>query len=61
METDRAEAGARRTVPVASTGALGGGSPVTLLWACERYDGQLWQLVAMAANDDERRAFLRGE
>lgn len=61
METERAEAGARRAVPVASTGALGGAGPLRLLWACERFDGLLWQLVAMAADEQERRAFLRGD
>lgn len=56
----RLEPGARRAVPVASTGALTStdGSP---LWACEQYDGLLWQLIAMAGTEQECRAFLRGE
>ena len=51
-------AGARRTVPVASTGALAR-EPAAQLWACEQFDGLLWQLVGMAGSEQECRAFLR--
>jgi hypothetical protein len=53
--------GARRVVPVMEhTGELAA-SPGVRLWACEQFDGLLWQLVGMARDDKERRAFLRGE
>jgi hypothetical protein len=52
--------GARRAVPVVEhTGELAASSNGRL-WACEQFDGLLWQLVGMARDDKERRAFLRG-
>lgn len=56
----RPERGARRAVPVAPTGALATVN-CTPLWACEQYDGLLWQLIAMAGTEQECCAFLRGE
>jgi hypothetical protein len=41
------------------TGELAASRDVRL-WACEQFDGLLWQLVGMARDDRERRAFLRG-
>jgi hypothetical protein len=51
--------GTRRTVPVAPTGTLGG-DPAAQLWACEQFDGLLWQLIGMASSEQECREFLRG-
>lgn len=36
------------------------GSELGSHWACERFDGLLWQLVAMASSEDARRRFLDG-
>jgi hypothetical protein len=52
--------GARRAVAVARTGALGEDSSSSV-WACERFDGLLWQLVGLVTSPRERDAFLRGE
>lgn len=60
MATPRTAPGTRRVVPVAPTGALGS-CPAAGRWACEVFDGLLWQLVAMAATREEGDAFLRGE
>ena len=51
--------GARRAVPVEPSGGLRADGPV-LRWACEQFDGLLWQLVAMAETERECRDFLRG-
>lgn len=51
--------GARRTVPVETSGELSPGTGAKL-WACEQHDGQLWQLIAMAGSEKEGREFLRG-
>jgi hypothetical protein len=58
METPFPQPGARRAVPVSPEGALSG-DPAAHLWACEQYDGLLWQLVGMAGSKLECRAFLR--
>ena len=50
---------ARRIVPVEPTGRLATGSTGPL-WACELFDGLLWQLIAMARTEQECREFLRG-
>lgn len=61
MSTAQLGPGARRVVPVMEhTGELAASRDVRL-WACEQFDGLLWQLVGMAREDKERRAFLRGE
>jgi hypothetical protein len=52
-------AGARRAVAVEPSGALTPQTPATL-WACEQFDGRLWQLVGMARSEQECRDFLRG-
>jgi hypothetical protein len=59
MATDELVPGRRRTVPVAATGALGE-CGAAQLWACEQFDGLLWQLIAMASSERECREFLRG-
>lgn len=51
--------GARRTVPVAATGTLGEDTSARL-WACEQFDGLLWQLIGMASSERECQEFLRG-
>jgi hypothetical protein len=53
------DVGARRTVAVERTGALAADGQAPL-WACEQYDGRLWQLVGMAGSQRECREFLRG-
>lgn len=59
MATPELAPGARRTVPVEPTGELAR-SQKAVLWACEQYDGRLWQLIAMAGSEKECREFLRG-
>jgi hypothetical protein len=59
MSAPELQPGARRTVPVESSGELRTSEDVRL-WACEQFDGLLWQLVAMARDDKQRRAFLHG-
>lgn len=59
MATPELVPGARRTVPVDSSGELAT-APKPQLWACEQFDGLLWQLIGMAGNEKECRAFLRG-
>jgi hypothetical protein len=59
METPRLSAGARRALPVQPTGGLAAG-PSAQVWACEQFDGLLWQLAGMASSEQERRDFLRG-
>lgn len=51
--------GARRAVPVERSGQLADGSTGGL-WACEQFDGLLWQLIAMAGSERECREFLSG-
>ena len=58
MATPELSPGARRTVPVEPTGCLAT-DPDAALWACEQYDGLLWQLTGMARNERECREFLR--
>lgn len=52
--------GARRAVAVGPTGALGDDRSSSV-WACERFDGLLWQLVGLVTSPQERDAFLHGE
>jgi hypothetical protein len=60
MSSGQLGPGARRVVPVVEdTGELAASADVRL-WACEQFDGLLWQLVGMARDDKERCAFLRG-
>jgi len=59
MATPELSPGARRTVPVEPTGCLAA-DPAAALWACEQFDGMLWQLTAMASSERECREFLRG-
>lgn len=35
-------------------------APSPRLWACERFDGLLWQLIGMACSEKECREFLSG-
>jgi hypothetical protein len=58
MATPELAPGARRTVPVAPSGTLG--NETAELWACEQFDGLLWQLIGMASSERECRDFLRG-
>jgi hypothetical protein len=51
--------GTRRAVPVERTGELTD-EPGARLWACEQFDGLLWQLIAMARSEQECREFLSG-
>ncbi|GAC1444341.1 MAG: hypothetical protein NVS3B26_16110 [Mycobacteriales bacterium] len=59
MATPELVPGARRAVPVTPSGALAD-EPSARLWACEQFDGQLWQLIAMASSERECRDFLSG-
>jgi hypothetical protein len=51
--------GVRRAVPVERSGQLTD-DPGARLWACEQFDGLLWQLIAMARSEQECRDFLSG-
>jgi hypothetical protein len=46
-------------VPVERSGQLGDPSAGGL-WACEQFDGLLWQLIGMACSERECRDFLAG-
>ena len=59
MATPELVPGARRAVPVAPSGQLAD-EPTARLWACEQFDGLLWQLIGMASSERECREFLSG-
>ncbi len=59
MATPELVPGARRAVPVNPTGQLSDELSARL-WACEQFDGLLWQLMGMAGSEAECRDFLRG-
>lgn len=60
MATPELVPGARRAVPVESNGRLAE-EPSARLWACEQFDGLLWQLIGMAGSEQEVREFLSGD
>jgi len=59
MATPELEPGTRRAVPVEPSGQLAD-QPSARLWACEQFDGLLWQLIGMARSEQECREFLTG-
>ncbi|MCU1589550.1 MAG: hypothetical protein JWP11_806 [Frankiales bacterium] len=59
MATPELAPGTRRAVPVEPSGELAGDRTAPV-WACERFDGLLWQLVGMAGSERECREFLHG-
>ena len=60
MSAPRPTPGARRAVAVAPSGALAD-DRTSVVWACERFDGLLWQLVGLVTSREEREAFLRSD
>lgn len=59
MATPDLVPGARRAVPVERSGQLGS-EPSAKLWACEQFDGLLWQLMGMASSEQECQDFIAG-